>query len=341
MYLLRDVNENDLPRLVELARVLDTLNLPHDEKALEQLIDLSMRSFTGRIRNPLERTYLFVLEDVRSGQIVGTSQIIAQHGTREAPHVYLEVSEREHYSAVLDTLFRHQVLRIGYNYEGFTEIGGLVVNPEWRRLGRPGKQLSFVRFLYIAMHRSRFRDRVLAELLPPLLPDGKSLLWEAFGARFTGIDYREADRLSRESKEFIQQLFPQGDVYVELLPQDVQQIIGQVGPNTEPVKRMLESVGFEFDNRIDPFDGGPHYSAQTGEVVPIREYRRAKLQPEPMERDWDQHLVGVERSTGNQRFRAVLSPCRLEDDKAFLPARTVELLGIEPGERVHTIPFEL
>jgi arginine N-succinyltransferase len=55
--------------------------------------------------------------------------IIAQHGTYEAPHIYFQVTESEHYSASLDKHFRHKVLSIGYNYEGPTEIGGLVVDP--------------------------------------------------------------------------------------------------------------------------------------------------------------------------------------------------------------------
>src|SRR5690606_37449674 len=148
------------------------------EVELEALIDLSCRSFSTEIRDPFERTYLFVLEDPKSEQLIGTSQLIAQHGTREAPHIYLDVFEREHYSQLVDKHFRHQVLRIGYNYEGHTEIGGLVVHPQFRGAGKPGKPLSFVRFLFVAMHRSLFRDRIIAELMPPILPDGRSVLWE-------------------------------------------------------------------------------------------------------------------------------------------------------------------
>ena len=92
MLLLRDVAASDLPGLQRLAAVLNTVNLPNDEKALESIIDTSVRSFAGRIREPLDREYLFVLEDTRSGELVGTSMIIARHGTYESPHVFLEVS---------------------------------------------------------------------------------------------------------------------------------------------------------------------------------------------------------------------------------------------------------
>jgi arginine N-succinyltransferase len=85
-----------------------------------------------------------------------------------------------------------------------------------------------VRFLYLAMHRDRFRDRVLAELMPPLTPDGKSLFWEACGRRFTGLYYQEADKKSRENKEFIQQLFPGVDVYATLFSPQVRKLLGTV-----------------------------------------------------------------------------------------------------------------
>jgi arginine N-succinyltransferase len=340
MFVLRDVQKSDLKELIRLAKVLDTVNLPHDEAALTELVDTSTRSFAGKVKEDGERIYLFVLEDPRNGQLAGTSQIIALHGTREAPHVYLDLFEREHYSSMIDRHFKHQVMRIGYNYDGFTEIGGLVVHPEYRGQDKPGKQLSFVRFLYIAMHRARFRERVLAELLPPLLADGRSVLWEALGARFTGLTYQEADKLSRQSKEFIKELFPSGEIYVELLPPQVQKVLGQVGPNTEGVRKMLEAIGFRFDHRIDPFDGGPHFSATTADVKLVQEYRRAKVMPEDLERDWEERLIGIERPSGRQKFRACRAPCRIDDDKAFLPARAKELLGLEPGDRIHTIPFE-
>ncbi len=192
MYLLRNALRSDLQDLRVLARMLDTVNLPDDERALSAILDESARSFDGRIRDPLGRRYVFALEDPRRGRVVGTSMIIAQHGTRESPCTFFDVSEREHYSSTLDRWFRHQVLSIGYHFDGPTEIGGLVVHPrERRREEQAGKQLSFVRFLYVAMHRDRFRDRMLAELMPPLTPEGKSLFWEACGRRFTGLDYQD------------------------------------------------------------------------------------------------------------------------------------------------------
>ena len=350
MYVIRDVQRSDLRELIKLAELLDTVNLPNEEKTLLASIDRSVRSFDGRIRDPFKREYLFVLEDAEKEKVVGTSLVIAQHGTHNAPHVFFDVYEKEHYSQDVDKHFKHRVLQIGYNFDGQTEIGGLVVHPGWRRQEKPGKQLSYVRFLYIATHRARFRDRVLVELLPRLEDDGRSPLWEALGRRFTGLSYQEADRLSRQNKEFIQQLFPPGEIYASIFSQKIQEAIGVVGPESQGARSILERIGFHYDERIDPFDGGPHWSATTSQIEPVRRFRRAKLSPEPLPEDAvagqepdgevEDRLVSIERSSGRNRFRCVRTPCQFHDASLLIPKQARELLGARAGDRLGTIPFE-
>ncbi len=340
MLLLRDAQRADLPSLARLAKVLNTVNLPYDERALARIIDHSVRSFAGKVRDPLARHYVFVAEDPRRGRILGTSMVIAQHGTRESPCTFFDVSEREHYSSTLDRHFRHAVLSMGYHFDGPTEIGGLVVDPAARGgVERAGKQLAFVRFLYMAIHPERFRETVLAELMPPLTPDGRSLFWEAFGKRFTDLDYQTADKKSRENKEFIQQLFPPVDVYATLFPERVRRQLGKVAPETEPVRHLLERIGFRFVSRIDPFDGGPHYEARLADVTLVRAHRRARLAEAPLERGGEERLVGLVRD-GRSRFRAVRCAARVSGDEVRLPAAARELLGARAGDRLHLVPFE-
>jgi arginine N-succinyltransferase len=338
--LLRDAKRSDLPSLSRLAKALNTVNLPYDERALSRIIDRSVRSFDGRIRDPLERHYVFVAEDPRRGRIVGTSMAIAQHGTRESPCTFFDVSEREHYSSTIDRHFRHTVLSMGYHFDGPTEIGGLVVDPGARGgAQKPGKQLAFVRFLYMAMHPERFRDTVLAELMPPLTKDGRSLFWEAFGRRFTDLDYQTADKKSRENKEFIQQLFPPVDVYATLFPDSVRRLLGAVAPETAPVRHLLEKIGFRYVSRIDPFDGGPHYEARLADVTLVRAHRRLRLAAEPLEGGGEELLVGIERA-GRNRFRAVRCEATIDGEAVRLPAAARALLSARAGDRLHLVPFE-
>jgi len=340
MLLLRDVHESDLRALRALARELNSVNLPDDDRALQGIIDRSVGSFSGRVRNPMRRSYVFVLEDPRSGRVLGSSMVIAQHGTRESPCTFFDVAEREHYSSTLDRHFRHLVLSLGFHFDGPTEIGGLVVDRAARRgAAQPGKQLSFVRFLYMAMHRGRFRETVLAELMPPLAPGGKSPFWEACGRRFTGLDYQEADKMSRRNKEFIQQLFPSTDLYATLFPPRVRASLGAVGPATAPARALLERIGFRSVNRIDPFDGGPHYEARLSEISLVRAHREALVAPRPLTRDAAERLVGVSRPSGRPRFRAVRTPARLAGELLELPAEARKLLAVTPFDRVHLVPF--
>lgn len=283
-FLIRHVCMSDLHDVHRLARMLNTMNLPDELSALREVIELSEHSFTGQVAVN-EREYLFVLEDLASGQVIGASQVMAQHGTRESPHIFYEVSTVEHYSQSMDLHFKHQVLRLRFNYEGPTEVGGLILDPTYRGVKEKlGRQLSFIRFLFIKMNRSLFRDRLLAELLPPLTENGESLLWEALGRRFTGLSYMEADHISRTNKEFIKSLFPSSQFYVTLFEPAVREVIGVVGKPSLVAYKMLSSVGFEYQNRVDPFDGGPHYEADTDDVLPVRDTKEiqfSQLSKEP------------------------------------------------------------
>jgi arginine N-succinyltransferase len=294
-FVFRDALSSDEDAIFGLAAHLDTLNLPPDRGFIRELIGRSRESFAGG-RDPElfdpERRFLFVLEGIHEdghSEVVGTSMIHAQHGTRFEPHVFFRVIDEERYAELsLDAERRdvhmvHKMLHIGLTYQGPTEIGGLVLHPGLRKHpSKLGRLLSLGRFLYIAAHRPRFRDRVLAELLPPLErgPHGRarSRLWDALGSRFTNLTYAEADRLSSYDKEFIWRLFPTSPVHASLLPREVQDIIGQVGPETVGALRLLQSVGFTDSGKVDPFDGGPHWEAATDEISLIREAQWCRAQ---------------------------------------------------------------
>lgn len=278
-FLIRAVVPSDVDSLYAVSKHLATVNLPHNKERLSQIIDRSVRSFAGKLE-PAKREYTFVLQaEDEPAHILGCAMVFAQHGSRRAPHIFFEVGKEERYSETLDRLFVHTILRIGYDYQGITEIGGLVLRPELRgHVAKLGKQLSFVRFLFMAMRRGDFKDEIVSELMPPLEADGRSLLWESLGRRFTGLSYQEADQLSRENKEFIRTLFPQGPIYASLLAPEAQALIGQVGPATKGVEHMLRGIGFKYAHRIDPFDGGPHFHAKTDEVTLVANARRLMVQ---------------------------------------------------------------
>ena len=320
--------------MLAVAEHLDTVNLPADRKSIEGLLDRSERSFHGELPE-VDREFLFVLEDLDKKQIIGTSMIYAQHGTKRAPHIFFRVENDERYSVTLDRYFVHQTLRIGYNYNGPTEIGGLILLPEYRRnTDALGKALSYVRFLYMRMHRPLFRDQVLSELLPPLEVDGTSKLWESLGRHFTGLTYQEADRLSKDNKEFIHALFPDDPIHTELLPADVREIIGQVGEETRGVEKMLRRIGFDYAEQIDPFDGGPHFVAKTDDITIVHDAKELAVRSHDGEgKRWA--IIGVELPTVRPTFRAISARvATIESGVVGLSEDACRRLGVEDGQKV-------
>jgi arginine N-succinyltransferase len=340
---------DDEAQILAISRHLNTVNLPEEEEGVRQILEASQKSFTQATKDPKRRQFVFVLVDKTKKQIIGTSMVFAQLGRRDAPYIYLDVIDEERYSQTLDKHFEHTTLKIGYSYNGPTEIGGLVLDPTYRRVPeRLGTFLSYVRFLFIKMHREWFRDEVLAELLPPLEKDGTSHLWNAVGSHFTGMTYAEADKLSRRNKEFIRGLFPEGAIYASLLPKDAQNVIGKVGAQTRGVEKLLRRIGFRYADRVDPFDGGPHFTAMTDEVSLVSSSRRfriaslieeadlATLPPEKRKRA----VIAIEPN-GPPFFRALLAAFEeREGETCAIGAQAARALGLDVGADVWVLPLE-
>ena len=340
MLILRPARAEDLDDLVALAQQLDSVNLPADRPFLEQRIAQSQRSFGGGIRDWREGIYVFMLEDRRAGRCVGTSMIRAKHGTPDTPYYFLEVSTEERHSTGLGRHFVHTRLQLRSSTDGPTELGGIILDPAWRRHPEKcGKALSIVRFAYISAHPDRFEREVVAEMLSRFDAPGRNRLWDAFGARFTGLSYREADRLSGRDPRFIADLFPRDPVYATLFPDEVQAVIGEPNETARAAVRILERVGFHYLNRVDPFDGGPYYGAARDAIVSVRQRRELVLPCVPAERaprpEGPLALLSAEGSLG---FRAAVA--RLDEDGApFVPKPVREVLGVGAGERVSVTPL--
>jgi arginine N-succinyltransferase len=338
--ILRPVAPRDLDAIVALAEQLDSMNLPSDRAFLEQRIESSLRSFADEIGDWREGVYVFVLEDTAAGRCVGTSTILAKHGRPGAPYFWLAETSEERHSAELGKRFVHKKLQLRSTEDGPTEIGGLILEPAYRgHREKCGKALSIVRLSYISMHPEYFEREVIAEMLSPFEAPGKNLLWDAFGARFTGLPYREADHLSSRSKQFIADLFPRDPVYDTLFPEEVRAVIGTTSETSMAALRILEKIGFHYLGQVDPFDGGPYYGAAREAIVSVRERRQLVLPGEvsPGAAPEDAPLALL-AAHGEHGFRATVVP--FDDDGAPLVSkRCREALGVDGGDRVHVTPL--
>lgn len=345
MILLREASEPDLDDLVALSRLAAEfhpgfLNIVNDRDQWKEKIKLSTDSFADKIADKMDAKYVFVADDLAKKRVVGVSMVSARHGTPEVPHFFLEVGTERKFSQTLNTGFIHGTLKLKYDIDGLTEIGGLLIDPQYRHTqARAGRQISFVRFLYMGAHKTKFRKRVIAELLPPLTKKGKSSLWEAVGRRFTGLDYPEADALSLKNKEFILSLFPSQKIYVTFLPAEARNAIGKVSKDTEPVLHMLKKIGFKYRNQVDPFDGGPHLTAGFDEIVPIRKTKTYAY-------GGSGSPAGAAEASGllapvvkGSRFIALACDIKIQNQKAFFPTHAAAALGLKAGDQIWFMPY--
>jgi arginine N-succinyltransferase len=335
---LRQAAPSDHRQILRLARELDSTSLPTDSKELADVLERSKAAFAGKIHDRARARYVFAAEEISRRRIVAASMIIGKHGTPSSPHYYFEVDADERYSHTLRRMFRHTYLRLRHSMDGPTEIGGLIVNPAMR--GHPeriGKQISWVRFAYIARNRRRFERHVLAELLPPTLPGHGNRFWDHYGRLVTGLSYRQADRLSIRDKEFIRALFPDAPIYVLMLPEEIRSAIGEVGENTRGALRILEQAGMRYLNQIDPFDGGPYYGCSVDEIVPVKSYATYRATAGVPRDGTARFLITRQDLRG---YRAVASIAETKKGQIALPPRIFDILEIDEGGQVDCVSLD-
>jgi arginine N-succinyltransferase len=341
MFVIREAGPADFRGVFALAKILDSYNLPADAPFIRELLQVSEKSFGGQLPRSKAR-YLFVLEGRR--RIVGCSLIMAKHGTPGHPHLWFSLDRIVKRSQTLGIQRSHAVLRMGGTEDGPTEVGGLVVLPRYRHSReRCGLQLSYIRYLYMAMHPERFEKTVLIEYRGAMGSKGKSTFWEAIGRVFTGLPYTKADHLSTRNKEFIQSLLPEEPIFCALLPKPIQRAIGAIHPSARPAAVLAGRIGFRRIPQVEPFDGGPYYTADRERIRLVREARRfpavqmpsprsSPLRGEGRVRGIRPHLVAEE--TGGY-FRAVLAEGVISSGRFKMEEEAFRRLKMKAGDPVH------
>lgn len=339
MHRIRPIELSDLRALEGLvAGMHDGLtSLPNDPDFLESKVHESIRAFYPKIRQPGGEHYLFVLEDTVSGEILGTSGLIGRVGGFDPFYSY-ELRQERHTHPPLAVDVQIDMLHLKANHKGPSEVCSLFLHPA-ARAGGLGRLLSRSRFIFVAAHRKRFANRVIAELRGWRDHHGLTPFWEQVVRPFFQREFKEADFISGlGAKSFIADLMPRHPIYVPLLPPEVQAVIGRVHRNTEPALHMLEKEGFSRNHEVDIFDAGPFVEARCSELRTVREHRELRYDPaapQPPADDRPQ-LVGNARL----EFRAVLCPVGpAADGAAALPADAAAALELQPGDSFLATPL--
>lgn len=260
----------DIDGLLALAALTGggMTNLPFDRAALAEKIAWSERSCAVEIDAPVDEFYLLVLEDEDSGRLLGTASLYSRLGARWPFYSY-RVNRVTHVSRDLGRSFSTQVLHLVNDFDGASEVGGLFLHPD-ARSGGLGRMLARSRYLFVAQHRERFGDRIVAELRG-WIEDDVSPFWEAVGKPFFGGDFQTADLHNAvHGNQFIIDLMPRYPIYVSMLPPAAQAAIGRPHSGSVPAQAMLVEEGFVQDGYVDIFDAGPTMHARTDDIRTIR-----------------------------------------------------------------------
>lgn len=361
VFLIRAAHAKDVSTFLKLARMVYFINLPPDERIIADKVSHSSRCF-GKAAGvkedkPATKTrkrsggglaamemdsdlFVFAMDDLESGGVVGTSQVRSHQGGPGNPNWSMQLTEKKFFSPALGQGTTHTVGKLYGDESGPTEIGGLILQSSHRghRL-RPGRLLSFVRFHFIALYRHLFADRILAEMMAPVSDEGDNVFWDHFGRKFVPVKYAEADRFCQHNRGFIPELLPKDEIYLTLFPLEVQNMVGVVSRETIPARRLLESLGFRYRNFIDPFDGGPHLDAPTEQVTLVKSTKPGTLgKPLAADRCDGYGIVSVLHKDG--QFFAIESAYSLHDGELRIPAESMTLLKAEPGMASGATPLE-
>ena len=334
-FVIRAARAKDLEPLYEMAKLTGGgfTNLPADRQALAGKLERAEAAFANTAEDLADEQFVLVLENAESGAVRGTCQLMTQVGQQWPFYSYRLTTLTQH-SQQLDRTVRAELLSLVTDLEGCSEVGGLFLHPN-ERAGGLGLLLARSRYLFIAMHRHRFAERVIAELRGIIDERGGSPFWDGVAGRFFGMSFQEADYFNAiNGNQFIADLMPKHPVYIAMLDEKAKSAIGVPHPTGRAAMRMLENEGFAYDGYVDIFDGGPTMIARTDSVKSVAESMAREVGAVDLE-EGERALLATGTLTD---FRCCYGARSIgEDGSIAIDALAADLLGVTEGDRVWSV----
>ncbi len=335
---IRPVTPDDHAAILTLAESagIGMTSLPADADVLHDKIKKGVESFTHQSPTG-DESFLFVLEDPNSDEVVGTTGIKSHIG-RNQPFYSYRLNTITQQCRDLDILSKHQILNVTNDLTDASEIGSLFLKPQYRR-DRLGRLLSLCRFMFIAAHPHYFADQVIAEMRGMHDRDGNSPFYNSIARHFFEMKFAQADYYNAtRGNQFINDLMPKYPIYVSLLPKSARDVIGQPHPQSEPARIMLENEGFKWNGYIDVFDGGPTLQADTARLRTITQSKIGTITA------IDDGITAEKYMISNERFDrfACCAGRLLADDQNQLTItpNIARLLAVDIGDTLRYIPHQ-
>lgn len=337
MLIIRPIRAGDFESLYQIAEESGHgfTSLPVNADLLRHKIARAEASFVKVVDKPFDEGYLMVLEDTETRGVVGTCAIEAAVGMEDAFYHY-RLGTEVYYSEQIEVRNEVETLTLCHDYTGAAELCTLFLREPYRK-GNNGRMLSRSRFLFLAQHAKRFGETVIAEMRGVSDADGHSPFYGWLQKNFLGIDFVQADYLSGLGKKaFMAEMMPRNPVYVCLLPEEAQKVIGEVHTNTRPALSLLQAEGFRCRGYVDIFDGGPTVECRLTDIRAVRESRLLTVDIGDMPESDKQFIIS---NTQLANYRATSAYLYIEEkaDQVVISAELAEELLLVKGDQIRIL----
>jgi arginine N-succinyltransferase len=336
MLVIRPITEADYPALMQMAHEsgIGFTSLPTNEDLLRSRIAHSEKSFLTDTNKPGNEGYLLVMENTETGEVVGTSGVDSAVGLEHAFYHY-HLGKVVHSSQELKLHHTIDTLTLCNDHTGSAELCTLFLK-QCARGGNNGRVLSRFRFLLLAEFTERFGKTVIAEMRGVSNSDGISPFWQWLEQHFFGMDFPTADYLSGiGNKVFIAELMPRLPIYVNLLSEAAQDVIGRVHDNTRPALKLLQREGFACRGYVDIFDAGPTVECELEQIKAVKDSIRLQVTIADVENG----AAYVACNTDLKNFRATEIHIAVdhEQGRAILTQQHADALKVQEDDYVRVL----
>jgi arginine N-succinyltransferase len=225
---------------------------------------------------------------------------------------------------------------MSHELTGKSRLAGFYIDPAMRG-DAAAHLMSRARMMYIAANRKRFTSEVFSLLLGVTDDTGVSPFWEAVGRKFFGRNFADIEVQSGgRSSTFIAEVMPSYPIYVPLLPEAAQRVLGEPDEKALLAYDIHMEEGFETDRYVDIFDAGPVLTAQIERSACVKRNETRTVH----ETSAQQGATYLIASNKPGEFRCVLADLPAQTDGgAPLPAAARHALDVQDGDTVRCVPL--
>ena len=251
------------------------------------------------------------------------------------PRVWYHVGCTVHAASELNLFHRQRTLMLGHDHTGASELADIAWARDDVSLSDQAATLHLLvqtALLFLGSSRSRYAERLIAELPGPRDGSGQSPFWQGLGRHFFSGDPQAAAHAHGAAwRTHVSALLPRQPVYTSFLPASAQAAIAQVHPDALLLRDVLEQAGLRYSHHVNVEDAGPVLEAPTDDLATVGRARRWTLAESPGEGSL---ACIVMANTADGAWRATRLRAQPRGGTLAVAPDALQVLGVAPGAQV-------